>query len=78
MLAAYRATTCTLAHPNISDIHIFSDCTSALTASFNRKPSAGQHYSYNFRRTITQILSTNLDINISLSWCPRLEDARQR
>lgn len=69
-MAANRASTYAREHPEINAIHIFSDCSSALTSILNRKPSAGQLFSATFSQTITNLISTNPTINITLSWCP--------
>jgi hypothetical protein len=47
-MAANHATNYAQCHPEITSIHIFSDCTSALISILKHKPTAGQHYSSSF------------------------------
>jgi ribonuclease HI len=76
MMAANRASNYTREHPEVTSVHIFSDCSSALGSALNRKPTAGQHYSSSFCRSITQILTDNPRIHITLAWCPSHSDIR--
>jgi hypothetical protein len=66
-MAAKRALHLTQTHPEIDDIHIFTDCSTALSASLNPKPAAGQHYADSFRQSISNILSSNHNTQITLS-----------
>jgi hypothetical protein len=70
MMAANRAASSSQEHHEVSSIHIFSDCTSALTAILDPKPGAGQHYSANFCETINRFLTSNPTAKVTMSWCP--------
>jgi ribonuclease HI len=70
MMAAHRAAAYTQNHLEITNIYIFTDCSSALTAIHRPTPTAGQYYSSSFCDTITHLLSANQQIKITLSWCP--------
>ena len=56
MMAAHRAAAFTQADSDITNVHIFTDCSSALTAIHCMKPSAGQSYSASFCDTITRLI----------------------
>jgi ribonuclease HI len=70
MLAAKRASSYTRTHPEIQNIHIFTDCSSALTTIHQSKPTAGQQYSTSFCHSINQLLASDPNIKATLSWCP--------
>ena len=68
MMAAHRATAYTQHHPEITNIYIFTDCASALTAIHRPTPSAGQLYSWSFCNSVTRLLSADQRIKVTLSW----------
>jgi len=70
MMAAHRAAAYAQAHLDITNIQIFTDCSSALTAIHRTKPMAGQSYSASFCDTITRLLTSDQRIKVTLSWCP--------
>jgi ribonuclease HI len=70
MLAAKHAASYAQDHPEVENVHIFTDCSSALTAIYQSKPTAGQCYSVSFCESITQLLTANPRTKTTLSWCP--------
>jgi ribonuclease HI len=70
MMAAKRAASYVHDHPEITSIHIFTDCSSAISAIHHPKVGAGQHYIHTFSQTIIYLLTTNPRLSINLTWCP--------
>jgi hypothetical protein len=69
-IAAAKAKLLTNDFPNITHIEIFTDNAAAVLAVKEPKPSPAQIFALKFHKVIQEILESNENISITVSWCP--------
>ena len=57
-------------HPTISEVHMFSDCSSALKTIMDASPHASQFASVLFRLKTLKLLKSHPNVRIRVKWTP--------
>ncbi|PPQ84472.1 hypothetical protein CVT24_012295 [Panaeolus cyanescens] len=57
-------------HSHVTNIHIFTNNTTAISALFNIHNQGGQHYTSSFYDDATKFLDNHLEHRIHVKWCP--------